>query len=289
MVHNGIEYGDMQLIAETVTLLREGLGFSAARTAELLETWNGGDLDSYLIEVTVDVLRAEDAPGRPLVDAILDQAGQKGTGQWTVMAAAELGVPIPTIASAVEARRLSAARPRRQRAAALFPEPVGPLESLDADDLRQALYAAKVASYAQGFDLLRTADAARGYGTDLGEVARIWTGGCIIRARLLEGIMGAFRREPGLDLLCFAPEFRDELQARLPAWRRVVAAAAASGLPAPGLSASLAWFDTLRRARGSAYLIQAQRDYFGAHTYERTDRPGTAVHTEWPRTQPAKG
>ncbi len=289
MVHNGIEYGDMQLIAETVTLLRQGLGLSADRAAQAFEGWNQGELESYLVEVAAEVLRAEDPenPGSPLVDAILDQAGQKGTGRWTVMAAAELGVPIPTIAAAVEARCLSAQRPRRLRAAALFPGNPSPLEGVTLQDLKEALYAAKLASYAQGFDLLRAGSEARAYGTDLGEVARIWTGGCIIRARLLDTIREAFGREAGLELLCFAPGFREALQKRLPAWRRVVAGAAASGLPIPGLAASLSWFDSLRVSRGSASLIQAQRDYFGAHTYERLDRPGVAIHTEWsqiPRT-----
>ena len=283
MVHNGIEYGDMQLIAETVALLRQGLGLSAERAAEAFEDWNRGELDSYLVEVAAEVLRAEDPerPGSPLVDAILDQAGQKGTGRWTVMAAAELGVPIPTIAAAVEARSLSAQRGRRLRAAELFPEALRPLEGIALSDLEEALYAAKLASYAQGFDLLSAGSEARGYGTELGELARIWTGGCIIRARLLDAIREAYGAEPDLELLCFAPSFRDALLRRLPAWRRVVAGAASAGLPVPGLSASLAWFDSLRLSRGSAYLIQAQRDYFGAHTYERLDRPGVAIHTEW--------
>jgi 6-phosphogluconate dehydrogenase len=282
MVHNGIEYGDMQLIAETAFLLRHGLGLTAPGAAGVFEDWNRGELDSYLVEITARILRTPDPQGSGfLVDAILDQAGQKGTGGWTVLAAAEAGVPIPSIAAAVEARSLSAARPRRQVAAGLFPAPAAPL-TLALDDLRDALYAAKIASYTQGFDLLRAASETHGFGTNLSEMARIWTAGCIIRARFLEDVRKAFLRVPAPDLLAFAPFFAEELRRREPAWRRVVSAAVAAGLPVPGLSASLAWFDTLRTARGSASMIQAQRDFFGAHTYERFDRPGVAVHTQWP-------
>ncbi len=284
MVHNGIEYGDMQLIAETVYLLREGMGLSATRAAEVFEDWNRGELDSYLIEITARILRTPDplSPGgAPLVDAILDQAAQKGTGKWTVMAASELGVPIPTIASAVEARCQSAARPRRIRAAGLFPKEVPDSGTFALDDLQDALFASKIASYTQGFDLLRAASEVQGYGTDLSEVARIWTAGCIIRARFLIEVRRAFQQSPPPELLAFAPFFAEALRIREPAWRRVVVAATAAGHPIPGLSASLAWFDTLRTARGSASLIQAQRDFFGAHTYERADNPGHAVHTLW--------
>ena len=282
MVHNGIEYADMQLIAETVFLLRQGLGLGAADAAQVFEHWNRGELDSYLVAITAVILRTPDPQGGgPLVDAILDQAGQKGTGSWTVEAAASLGVPIPTIAAAVEARSLSAAGARRRRAAELFPSAPAPF-SASLDDLRDALYAAKIASYAQGFDLLRAASEQRSYGTSLAEVARVWTGGCIIRARFLDEVVRAFRQDPALDLMAFAPFFADELRRREPAWRRVVAAATLAGLPIPGLAASLAWFDSLRSARGSAALIQAQRDLFGAHTYERIDRPGFPVHTHWP-------
>ena len=238
MVHNGIEYGDMQLIAETVFLLRQGLGRTAAEAAAVFEDWNRGELDSYLVEITAAILRTPDPQGRdgaPLVDAILDQAAQKGTGRWTVMAAAELGVPIPTLAAAVEARSLSADKPRRVTAAMLYPAPGQGLGSLTPDDLRDALYAAKIASYTQGFDLLRKASEDRGYGTVLPDMARIWTGGCIIRARFLEAVVQAFSQDPAPELLAFAPFFADALQKREPAWRKVVAAAALAGLPVPGL------------------------------------------------------
>ncbi len=282
MVHNGIEYGDMQLIAETAFLLRRGLGLSAPDAARVFEDWNRGELDSYLVEITARILRTPDPQGSGfLVDAILDQAGQKGTGAWTVLAAAEAGVPIPTIAAAVEARSLSADRPRRLTASSLFPGEAAALPGISLDDLRDALFASKIASYTQGFDLLRAASASRGYGTELSEMARIWTAGCIIRARFLEDVREAFLKLPVPDLLAFAPFFAGELRRREPAWRRVVSAAVLAGLPIPGLSASLAWFDTLREERGTASMIQAQRDFFGAHTYERFDRPGVAVHTQW--------
>jgi 6-phosphogluconate dehydrogenase len=293
MVHNGIEYGDMQLIAETALLLRQGLGLTATQAAEVFEDWNRGDLESYLVEITARILRTPDPQGRdgaPLVDAILDRAAQKGTGRWTVMAAAELGVPIPTIAAAVEARSLSADKARRVLAAQLFPgSNLAGFGDLGPGDLRDALYASKIASYTQGFDLLRKASDERRYGTSLSEVARIWTAGCIIRARFLDEVARAFSpggavQEPGPELLAFAPFFAEALARRTPAWRKVVAAAALAGLPTPGLAASLAWFDTLRTSPGSASLIQAQRDYFGAHTYERLDHPGQAVHTAWPGT-----
>ena len=285
MVHNGIEYADMQLIAETVLLLGKGLGLAALEAAQVFEDWNHGDLDSYLVEITARILRTPDPEspdGASLVDAILDQAAQKGTGQWTVMAGADLGVAIPGIAAAVEARGLSAEGARRAEASGLFPGPAPSLGSLAVDDLRDALYAAKIASYAQGFDLLRRASATRGYGTSLPEMARIWTAGCIIRARFLEEVRQAFLQAPEPELLAFAPVFAEALRRREPAWRRVVAAAALAGLPVPGLAACLAWFDTLRTPQGSAALIQAQRDYFGAHTYRRRDRPEVAVHTHWP-------
>ncbi|MCP3917684.1 MAG: NADP-dependent phosphogluconate dehydrogenase [bacterium] len=284
MVHNGIEYGDMQLIAETRVLLRGGLALPDAEVAATFERWNEGELDSFLIEITADVLRTFDPEGSGdtlLVDAILDQAGQKGTGAWTARAAVELGVAIPTIGAAVDARVLSAGKRLREQAQERFAAGARPLAGVTARDLEEALYASKIASYTQGFALLAAANEAHGYGTDFAEVARIWTAGCIIRARLLERVMDAFRSDPPPDLLAFA--FTEELSARLPAWRRVVSAAAAAGIPAPGLTASLTWFDTLTTARGSANLIQAQRDYFGSHTYERVDRPGEKVHTEWPR------
>ena len=283
MVHNGIEYGDMQLIAETVLLLRRGLGCSALETAEVFAHWNQGELESYLVEITADALATPDPqhPDQPLVDAILDQAGQKGTGKWMVLAAAELGVPIPTIAAAVEARLLSATRDLRLHAAAHFPVQPRSLEHVSIEDLRAALYVAKIASYTQGFALLRAASDTFGYGTNLAEMARIWTGGCIIRAGFLDDVRRAFQEDPRLEMLAFAPFLRQGIQSREAAWRRVVGAASAAGLPVPGLAGSLAWFDSLRNSFGSASIIQAQRDLFGSHTYERADHPGVAVHSQW--------
>jgi 6-phosphogluconate dehydrogenase len=291
MVHNGIEYGDMQLIAETAVLLRQGLGLSHLEAADVFGGWNEAELESYLIEITADILRTPDPqqPDQPLLDAILDKAGQKGTGRWTAKAALDLGVAIPTIASAVDARVLSASLERREQADAAFGEAnaaaraAAPIRGITPDDLRAALYASKIASYTQGFDMLARASQEYGYGTDLAEVARIWTAGCIIRAGFLERVRAAFGSSAGEPhtLLALAPDFQAELAGRLGAWRRVVGAATAAGVPVPGLASSLAWFDTLTTARGSANLIQAQRDYFGSHTYERRDALGTAVHTDW--------
>jgi 6-phosphogluconate dehydrogenase len=288
MVHNGIEYGDMQLIAESAVLLREGLGLEGEGVADIFSAWNAAELESYLIEITAEIFRTRDpkAPSGLLLDAIVDRAGQKGTGRWTVEAALDLGVAIPTITAAVDARALSANRERRVEAEAAFERvDARRLEGVTADDIRAALYAAKIASYSQGFDLLARASEERGYGTDLAEVARIWKAGCIIRARFLDRVREAFGGDAASDeqarLLALAPGFRAELSARLPSWRRVVEAAFRAGLPVPGLAASLAWFDTLTTARGSANLIQAQRDFFGSHTYERLDDPGTFIHTDW--------
>jgi 6-phosphogluconate dehydrogenase len=298
MVHNGIEYGDMQLIAEIASLLRDGLGLSPARCAETFAAWGEAELESYLVEITAAIFRTADPeiPGGLLLDAVLDRAEQKGTGRWTLEAALELGVAIPTIAAAVDARLLSADRERRLEASARFPRDgakgASGLSGVSVDDLRAALYAAKIASYSQGFDLLARASAAYGYGTDLAEIARIWKAGCIIRARILDRVRGAFAQPAGATgattpppLLALAPDFVVELRDRLPGWRRTVAAAASAGIPVPGLAASLAWFDTLTTARGSASLIQAQRDYFGHHGYERVDAPGRSVHTDWPNAK----
>ena len=282
MVHNGIEYGDMQLIAETATLMRRGLGMSGDAVADTFDTWNAGELDSYLISITADIFRTKDpekTDGSLLVDAILDKAGQKGTGGWTVRAALELGVSIPTIAAAVDARVLSSNKALRVEAERRFSPEAKATDGLAIEDLGHALYAAKIASYTQGFAMLRVASEEYDFGTDLAEVARIWTEGCIIRARLLGRIMDAFREEPAPELLAFA--FQEDLTSRLPAWRRVVTSAVNAGIPVPGLAASLAWFDTTVTAHGSAGVIQAQRDYFGSHTYERSDRPGEKIHTDW--------
>ena len=279
MVHNGIEYGDMQLIAETASLLRDGLGLAPPVVADTFSEWNRGDLASFLIEITADIFRVKEKSGGLLVDAILDKAGQKGTGKWTVVAASELGVPIPTIATAVDARLLSSAKDTRVRAEGLHQPTHAKLEGVSVSDLADALYASKIASYTQGFAMLQAASDQFGYGTNLAEVARIWTAGCIIRASFLQRVMNAFKGKP--DLLALTPDFVADLAKRLPAWRRVVAGAARAGLAAPGLSVSLGWYDTLTTARGTAAVIQAQRDYFGSHTYERIDGPGVAVHTEW--------
>jgi 6-phosphogluconate dehydrogenase len=290
MVHNGIEYGDMQLIAEVWGLMRNGLGMAPVKLRETFERWNGGRLESFLIDITASIVAAEDPkdPGgqRPLVDTILDVAGQKGTGRWTVTDAVEAGVPVSTIAAAVDARTLSARWDDRQRAAAAFsdePMPLVGIHGVTVDELEAALYAAKLMSYAQGFDLLRSASKERGYETDLAEVARIWKAGCIIRARFLDRVHAAYRADPELPLLCLDPGFAEELRVALPAWRTVVAAATRGGHPVPALSASLGWFDTMRQGRGTAALIQAQRDFFGAHTYRRVEAPGEVVHTEWER------
>jgi 6-phosphogluconate dehydrogenase len=279
MVHNGIEYGDMQLIAEVWSLLRPGR--SPGEVAAVFGRWNAGRLESYLVELTAQVVAARDPQGDgPLVDQILDVAGQKGTGRWTVIDAVEAGVAMPTVAAAVDGRVLSARKADRQRAAALFDHaPDAP--NVREADLEAALYAAKLCSYSQGFDLLASASAARGYETDLAEIARIWKAGCIIRARFLDRVYDAFRRDPKLPLLLLDPGFAAELAAALPALRRVVGAAVAAGVPVPALSASVAWLDQLRQARGTASLIQAQRDNFGAHTYRRVDAPDVAVHTQW--------
>jgi 6-phosphogluconate dehydrogenase len=282
MVHNGIEYGDMQLIAESATLLRSGLGLAPERVAGVFSAWNEGELESFLVEITADIFRVKDPrdPEALLLDAVLDRAGQKGTGRWTVIAAAELGVAIPTIAAAVDARTVSADKSLRERVEPVLGGARAALEGVSVDDVRDALYAAKITSYAQGFALLARASVDKGYGTNLGEVARIWTAGCIIRARFLDRVTAAFAI-PDLPSLVLAPDFAKELRRRLPAWRRVVSASVRAGLPTPGFATSLAWLDGVATARGSASVLQAQRDYFGAHGYERVDEPGVAQHTEW--------
>ncbi|MEO0321512.1 MAG: NADP-dependent phosphogluconate dehydrogenase [Myxococcota bacterium] len=282
MVHNGIEYGDMQLIAETAALLRRGLGKSGAEVAEIFGAWNEGELESYLIEITAAIFRTVDPqdPDGLLVDAILDQAGQKGTGRWTVLAAIEMGIPVPTIAAAVDARGLSSFKSLRVAAEPALSLRRGHISDVSTEDLRDALYCAKVASYAQGFWMLRTASEEKGYGTDLSAIARIWTAGCIIRARFLEPVAEALAEDPARPL-ALAPAFAGELRRRMPAFRRVVASGVRAGLPIPGLAASLSWLDSLATADGTANVIQAQRDYFGSHTFRRKDAPDVAVHHAW--------
>ena len=286
MVHNGIEYGDMQLIAEVHSLLREGLDTPPTEVREVFARWNEGALRSYLIEITAGIVAARDPEGDgPLVDRILDVAGQKGTGRWTAIAAVEAGVPLPTVTAAVDGRALSAMKAARVEAGRLFFGAVRPgearLEGVSVDDLAAALYAAKLCSYTQGFSLLAAASEARGYGTDPAAVSRIWKAGCIIRAAFLDDVHAAFRARPDLPLLVLDPDFAEALRARLPAWRRVVAAALSAGLPVPAMAASLTWFDGLAREHGTANIIQAQRDWFGAHTYRRTDAPDVPVHSDW--------
>ena len=287
MVHNGIEYGDMQLITESHALMRDGLGLTPAAARAVFERWNAGRLASFLIEITAAIVAARDPRGDgPLVDQILDVAGQKGTGRWTSIGAVELGVPLPTVTAAVDGRALSAMKSARVEAAARFAGGGGALTGVDLDDLEAALYASKIMSYTQGFALLAEASRARGYRTDPSAIARIWKAGCIIRAAFLDRVHQAFAARPGLPLLVLDPSFAAEIEAALPRWRRVVAAAASAGIPTPALSASLGYFDTLTRARGTAALIQAQRDWFGAHTYRRIDDPDTPVHTDWSSLTP---
>ncbi|HEX8930706.1 MAG TPA: NADP-dependent phosphogluconate dehydrogenase, partial [Actinomycetota bacterium] len=283
MVHNGIEYADMQLIAEADDLLGQGLGLGAVELAEVFERWNQGDLDSFLIETTAKVLRQVDAAtGRPLVDQILDEAEQKGTGRWAVQSALELGVPVTAITEAVFARMLSARKDERVAAAKILPGPSGgvsPGEDL-IDDVRDALYASKVIAYAQGFDQIASASEEFDWGIHLGSMATIWRGGCIIRARFLDRIRAAYEQDPQLRNLLLADYFRDAVASAQPAWRRVVGTAVELGVPTPAFASSLAYYDGLRRERGPANLLQGLRDFFGAHTYHRTDRLGT-FHTRW--------
>jgi 6-phosphogluconate dehydrogenase len=287
MVHNGIEYADMQLIAEAYDLLRQGLGLSPAELAQVFAGWNEGDLESFLIEITAEVLGHVDAAtGRPFVDVVLDQAEQKGTRRWTVQTALDLGVPVTGIAEAVFARSLSGDAALRDAARGL-PGPDGTGGAgggLDrdafVDDVRRALYASKVVAYAQGFDQIAAGAREYGWDIDLGAMATIWRGGCIIRARFLDRIREAYAGRPDLPTLLVDPYFADAVASAQDAWRRVVATAAAAGVPAPGFSTALAYYDGIRRERSPAALLQGLRDLFGAHTYRRVDTPGS-FHTLW--------
>ena len=313
MVHNGIEYGDMQMIAEAYSLLRDVGGIEPAAMSGIFADWNEGELSSYLIEITAGILaRVDDETGRPLVDLILDAAGQKGTGKWTGIDSLMLGAPVTAITEAVFARALSALKDERVAASRVLPGPGtaasrsrdGAVESFAtdghaadamagreepgadaasfADDVRQALYASKICSYAQGFQLLSMASAEYGWRLDLGAVALMWRGGCIIRAAFLDRIKAAYDEAPDLANLLLAPYFRDAIAGSQAAWRRVVAGAVLRGVPVPAFSSALAWYDGYRSERLPANLLQAQRDYFGAHTYERIDRPrGEFFHTDW--------
>ena len=285
MVHNGIEYGDMQLIAETYHLLYHGLGLDHDEMAAVFRGWNEGDLDSYLVQITADILGFRDADGEPLLDRILDAAGQKGTGKWTGMSALELGVPVSLIGEAVFARCLSALKEQRVQAAGLLDGPDGTIGADRSEfvaDLGRALYAAKVVSYAQGFMLMREASIEHEWALRPGPIASLWRGGCIIRSRFLRDIRTAFDRQPDLECLLLDDHFRDVLAGSQSSWRKVVAAAATAGIPVPALGAGLSFYDGYRSQRLSANLLQAQRDYFGGHTYERIDRPrGEFFHTDW--------
>jgi len=284
MVHNGIEYGDMQLICEAYYIMAHALGLSADELYAVFSEWNEGDLDSYLIEITRDIFaRKDEGTGKAMVEVILDKAGQKGTGKWTSQSALDLGVAAPTIAEAVFARCISAVKDERVAAAKILNGPSGSYEG-DKDEfieaIRQALYASKICSYAQGFSLMREAGEEYGWRLEFGEIAKIWRGGCIIRARFLHHITEAYDRNPNLANLMLDPFFKDVLESSQEKWRHVVATATNLGYPVPAFSSALSYFDSYRRERLSANLIQAQRDYFGAHTYERVDKEGT-FHTEW--------
>ena len=290
MVHNGIEYADMQLIAEAYDLLRRAAGLDVARIAEVFRSWRDSELDSYLIDVTAEVLgRTDPATGRPFVDVVVDEAGQKGTGAWTGQSALELGVAAPAIAEAAFARAASAASAVRAAvrgadldAAGAPPALPGGAEAF-VTSVRRALYGSKIAAYAQGFDLIAAAGADNGWDVDLGAMARIWRGGCIIRARFLDDIVRAYGADPAPVSLLTAPVLASAVRDALPAWREVVALAARSGVPAPAFASSLAYVDQLRAPRLPAALIQGQRDFFGSHTYRRVDDADGVYHVLWAR------
>ncbi|WP_290717239.1 NADP-dependent phosphogluconate dehydrogenase, partial [Gordonia sp. UBA7599] len=284
MVHNGIEYADMQLIGEAYELMRTALGMSAAQMAEVFKQWNSTELSSYLIEITAEVLAQVDAKtGKPLVDVIVDEAGQKGTGRWTVKSALDLGIPVTGIAEAVFARALSSSRAQRDAAAGLAAGTLAPAPADAAafiDDIKAALYASKVVAYAQGFDQIAAGSAEYGWNVDRGALATIWRGGCIIRAQFLNPIRDAYDKNPDLPSLLLDPYFRNAVESGVDAWRRVVATAATMGIPTPAFASSLAYYDGLRAPRLNAALTQGLRDYFGAHTYRRIDAEGS-FHTLW--------
>jgi 6-phosphogluconate dehydrogenase len=285
MVHNGIEYGDMQIIAEAYHLMKEGLGLSNNEMSAVFGRWNEGKLQSYLIEITRDILAYRDEEGQAVVDLILDSAGQKGTGKWTVSSALDQGTPLTLVGEAVFARCLSSLVDERAVASGVLAGPTGQFPGDRAAllaDLEQALYAAKIASYTQGYMLMRSAAQEYGWHLNLGGIALMWRGGCIIRSAFLGKIKEAFDADPGLPNLLLAPHFRQEMAAAEGAWRRALTAAVQHGIPVPALSSALAFYDGYRHRRLPANMIQAQRDYFGAHTYERVDRPrGEFFHTNW--------
>ncbi len=285
MTHNGIEYGDMQLICEAYQIMKDGLGMTADEMHEVFKEWNQGELESYLVEITRDILGKKDEDGQPLVDKILDTAGQKGTGKWTVISSQELGIPITLIAEAVYSRCVSALKDARVEAAKVF-KPSNPKFAGDrkqwVSDIRKALYASKIISYTQGYMLMRAAAQQHGWNLNYGGIALMWRGGCIIRSVFLGEIKKAFDKNPNLTNLLLDPFFKKAIKSCARSWRKVVSAAVKKGIPAPAFSTALAFFDGLRSERLPANLLQAQRDYFGAHTYERIDKPrGEFFHTNW--------
>jgi 6-phosphogluconate dehydrogenase len=285
MVHNGIEYGDMQVIAEAYDLLRRGLGLEPAEMAGIFAGWNYGRLRSYLIEITAQILDTTEE-GKPLIDVILDAAGQKGTGKWTVIASMDLGQGTTLVAEAVYARIVSSDPERRQRVARIYDSPTRRLEEVGVEDIEAALYASKIVSYAQGFRLMRAASEEFGWDLDLGTVASLWRAGCIIRAAFLEDITAAYRTNPGLEDLLEEPFFSEAIRSAEASWRKVVGGAVEAGIPVPAYASALAYFDALRSPRLPANLIQAQRDFFGAHTFERVDRArGEFFHHDWAGSQ----
>ena len=286
MVHNGIEYGDMQMIAESYWIMKHVLGVSAPEMQPVFDEWNQGELDSYLIEITRDIMgKVDEETGDPLLEKILDTAGQKGTGRWTSLEALNLGVPAPTVVEAVLARAISAQKDERVAASKVLS---GPTPSFDGNKeefiemIRKALYASKICSYAQGFQLMRAAQEEYDWKLNFGEIALMWRGGCIIRAQFLGKIKDAFDKNPELSNLLLDDYFKNIIETSQNAWRKVIATAVECGIPTPAFSSALAYYDGYRSDRLSANLLQAQRDYFGAHTYERTDKPrGEFFHTNW--------
>jgi 6-phosphogluconate dehydrogenase len=286
MIHNGIEYGDMQMICEAYHIMHQALGLSPADMKDIFQHWNTGELNSYLVEITAQIMgKQDDQSGVPIIDIILDTAGQKGTGKWTSQTALDLGVPAPTIAEAVFARTLSAIKEERVYASGILRGPEHTFSG-DRDDMveqiRQALYASKICSYAQGFHLMRSADSEYGWKLNFGNIALLWRAGCIIRAGFLDKIKQAFETNPTLHNLLLDPYFREAIHRNQKAWRNVISMAVEQGIPVPAFSSALAYYDSYRSQRLPANLLQAQRDYFGAHTYERIDKPrGEFFHTNW--------
>jgi len=285
MVHNGIEYGDMQLICESYQLMRDLLGMSDDEMHEVFKAWNSTELESYLIEITADILAYKDENGDHVVDKILDTAGQKGTGKWTAISALDEGIPLTLIGEAVFARCLSAMKDERVRASGEYGRKTAPFEGDKAaliEDIRKALYASKIISYAQGYVLMRSAAKTYGWNLNYGGIALMWRGGCIIRSVFLGRIKEAYDKDPALENLLLDPYFKQVIEELVPAWRRVVSAAVMSGVPVPAMSSALSYFDGYTTEKLPANLLQAQRDYFGAHTYERVDQPrGKFFHTDW--------